>query len=151
MDLIKAALQKPISVLVALIGLAFFAVISLRVMPIDIFPKMGTPTIYVAQPYGGMSAEQMEGYLSSIYEQHFIYITGIKNMESRSIQSMSLIKLEFHEDTDMAESMAQIVAQVNRASGKMPPGTIAPFVVRYDAGNVPVGQLVFSSKTRPLS
>ena len=151
MDLIRSALRKPISVMVALIAVAFFSVITLRVMPIDIFPKMGVPTIYVAQPYGGLSPEQMEGYLSSVFEQHFIYITGIKKMESRSIQSMSLIKLEFHEDTNMAESMAQIVAQVNRASGKMPPGTIAPFVVRYDAGNVPVGQLVFSSETRPLS
>ncbi len=136
--------------MVIMLALGFFSFLTIQTMPIDIFPKVGIPTIYVAQPYGGMSPEQMEGYLSSIYEQHFIYITGISNMESRSIQGMSLIKLEFHEGTDMAESMAQVVAQVNRAGGKMPPGTIAPFVVRYDAGNVPVGQLVFSSDSRSL-
>ncbi len=136
--------------MVIMLAIGFFSFLTIRTMPIDIFPKVGIPTIYVAQPYGGMSPEQMEGYLSSIYEQHFIYITGIRNMESRSIQGMSLIKLEFHEGTNMAESMAQVVAQVNRAGGKMPPGTIAPFVVRYDAGNVPVGQLVFSSDSRSL-
>ncbi|MCH7410967.1 efflux RND transporter permease subunit [Belliella sp. DSM 111904] len=151
MDLIKLSLRKPISVMVVILAIGFFSFLTIRSMPIDIFPKVGVPTIYVAQPYGGLSPEQMEGYMTSIYEQHFIYITGISSMESRSVQGMSLIKLQFHEGTDMAESMAQIVAQVNRAGGKMPPGTIAPFVVRYDAGNVPVGQLVFSSDSRSQS
>ncbi|MFD2033394.1 efflux RND transporter permease subunit [Belliella marina] len=151
MDLIKTSLRNPISVMVVILAIGFFSFLTIRSMPIDIFPKIGSPTIYIAQPYGGLSPEQMEGYLSSVYEQHFIYITGISSMESRSVQSMSLIKLQFHEGTDMAEAMAQVVAQVNRAGGKMPPGTIAPFVVRYDAGNVPVGQLVFSSDSRSLS
>lgn len=151
MDLIKGSLRKPISVMVVVMALGFFSVLTIRTMPIDIFPKLGIPTIYVIQPYGGLSPEQMEGYLSSIYEQHFIYINGIRSMESRSIQGMSRIKLEFHEGTDMAEAMSQVVAQVNRAGGKMPPGTIAPFVVRHDAGNVPVGQLVFSSEGRSLA
>ncbi|TVP54197.1 MAG: efflux RND transporter permease subunit, partial [Mongoliibacter sp.] len=151
MDLIKLSLRKPISVMVVIFAIGFFSFLTIRSMPIDIFPKVGVPTIFVAQPYGGLSPEQMEGYLSSIYEQHFIYITGISSMESKSVQGMSVIKLQFHEGTDMAESMAQVVAQVNRAGGKMPPGTVAPFVVRYDAGNVPVGQLVFSSDSRSLS
>jgi multidrug efflux pump subunit AcrB len=151
MDLIKLSLRKPISVMVVILAIGFFAFLTIRSMPIDIFPKVGVPTIYVIQPYGGLSPEQMEGYLSSFYEQHFIYITGISSMESRSVQGMSQIKLQFHEGTDMAESMSQVVAQVNRAGGKMPPGTVAPFVVRYDAGNVPVGQLVFSSESRSLS
>jgi len=150
MDLIKASLRKPISVMVMVLALGIFSFLTIRTMPIDIFPKLEIPTIYIIQPYGGLSPEQMEGYMSSIYEQHFIYITGIRNMESRSVQSMSRIKLEFHEGTDMAEAMAQVVAQVNRAGGKMPPGTVAPFVVRYDAGNIPVGQLVFSSENRSL-
>ncbi|MBS9523997.1 efflux RND transporter permease subunit [Litoribacter alkaliphilus] len=151
MDLIKASLRKPISVMVIVLSIGFFSFLTIRSMPIDIFPELGIPTIYIAQPYGGLSPEQMEGYMTSVYEQHFIYITGISSMESRSIQGMSLIKLQFHEGTNMAEAMAQVVAQVNRAGGKMPPGTIAPFVVRYDAGNVPVGQLVFSSEERSLS
>ncbi len=151
MDLIKYSLRRPISVMVLVFGIIVFAFITIRNMPIDIFPKLGVPTIYVAQPYGGLSPEQMEGYMTSVYEQHFIYITGVQSMESRSIQSMALIKLVFHEDTDMAEALGQVVAQVNRAGGKMPPGTTAPFVIRFDAGNVPVGQLVFSSEERSLS
>ncbi len=151
MDLIGASLRKPVSVLVLAAGIVVFSVLAVKNMAIDIFPEIGNPAIYVAQPYGGLSPEQMEGFLSSVLEQHFIYVAGVKSMESRSVQGMSVIKLEFHEGTDMAEAMGQVVAQVNRAGGKMPPGTIAPFVVRQDAGNVPVGQLVFSSSTRSLS
>ena len=71
-------------------------------MPVDIFPQVGDPAIYVAQPYGGMDPAQMEGYLTYYYEYHFLYITGIDHVESKSIQGAALMKLVFHEGTDMA-------------------------------------------------
>ena len=93
----------------------------------------------------------MESYLVSYYEYHFLYVTGIEHVESRSIQSVGLVALFFHPDTDMSQALAQVVSYVERARAFMPPGTVAPFVVRYDAGSVPVGQLVFASETRNLS
>ncbi len=116
-------------------------------MPVDIFPKVGEPAIYVAQPYGGMDPAQMEGYLTYYYEYHFLYITGIDRVESKSIQGAALMKLVFHEGTDMAQAMAETVGYVNRARAFMPPGTVPPFITRFDAGSVAVGQLVFSSAT----
>ena len=116
-------------------------------MPVDIFPKVGEPAIYVAQPYGGMDPAQMEGYLTYYYEYHFLYITGIDHVESKSIQGAALMKLVFHEGTDMAQAMAETVGYVNRARAFMPPGTVPPFITRFDAGSVAVGQLVFSSAT----
>jgi multidrug efflux pump subunit AcrB len=71
-------------------------------------------------------------------------------VESRSIQGAAIIKLNFHEGTDMAQALAETVAQVNRARAFMPPGTVPPFVTRFDAGSVPVGYLVFSSDTRSV-
>ena len=65
-------------------------------MPVDIFPQVGDPAIYVAQPYGGMDPAQMEGYLTYYYEYHFLYITGIDHVESKSIQGAALMKLVFH-------------------------------------------------------
>ena len=65
-------------------------------------PQVGDPAIYVAQPYGGMDPAQMEGYLTYYYEYHFLYITGIDHVESKSIQGAALMKLVFHEGTDMA-------------------------------------------------
>ncbi|HMH32791.1 MAG TPA: efflux RND transporter permease subunit, partial [Puia sp.] len=149
--LIIAALRRPISVIVALIAIVFFAALAIQKSSIDIFPKMGAPTIYVAQTYGGLSPQQMEGFITSYYEYHFLYITGIKFVESKSVQGVSLIKLQFHEGTDMANAMAEVVSYATRARSFMPPGTLPPFVMRYDAGSVPVGQLVFSSETRSLN
>ena len=76
-------------------------------MPVDIFPKVGEPAIYVAQPYGGMDPAQMEGYLTYYYEYHFLYITGIDHVESKSIQGAALMKLVFHQGTDMSQAMAR--------------------------------------------
>jgi multidrug efflux pump subunit AcrB len=92
----------------------------------------------------------MEGYLTYYYEYHFLYITGIEHVESKSIQGVSLMKLVFHPGTDMSQAIAQVVGYVNRARAFMPPGAVGPFIVRYDAGSVPVGQLIFSSPTRSV-
>ena len=145
MKLVFAALRRPVTVVVALVALALFAYLAVRRMPADIFPKVGDPAIYVAQPYGGMDPAQMEGYLTYYYEYHFLYITGIERVESKSIQGAALMKLVFHEATDMAQAMAETVGYVNRARAFMPPGTVPPFIMRFDAGSVAVGQLVFRS------
>jgi multidrug efflux pump subunit AcrB len=147
MRLVFAALSRPVTVVVALIALALFAFIAVQRMPVDIFPKVGEPAIYVAQPYGGMDPAQMEGYLTYYYEYHFLYITGINRVESKSIQGAALMKLIFHEGTDMAQAMSETVGYANRARAFMPPGTVPPFITRFDAGSVAVGQLVFSSAT----
>src|SRR5450432_1876822 len=148
--LIRFALRRPVSILVLVLGIIIFSVLAIRKLPVDIFPAINAPTIYVSQTYAGLSPQQMEGFITSYYEYHFLYITGIKAVESKSIQGLSLIKLQFYEGTDMANAMAETVSYVNRARSFMPPGTLPPFVMRYDAGSVPVGQLVFSSSTRSL-
>jgi multidrug efflux pump subunit AcrB len=150
MWLIRAALRRPISVLVAVIAVALTAAFAVSRMRADIFPDLDLPVIYVAQPYGGMSPAQMEGFITYYYEYHFLYINGIESVESKSIQNTSLLKLTFHPGTNMAEALAQTIGYVNRARAFMPPGTVGPFIMRFDAGTVPVGYLVFRSETRSL-
>jgi len=150
MNLLQGALRKPVTVTVAVLAIVFFSALAIRNMKIDIFPSLGLPTIYVAQPYGGLSPEQMEGLVTSYYEYHFLYVTGVKFVESRSVQGAAIIKIQFQEGTDMSQAMAEIVGYVNRSRAFMPPGTVPPFITRFDAGSVPVGQLVFTSETRSL-
>src|SRR5205809_615186 len=150
MNLVQSAMRRPLTVLVGVIAVALASVLALRQMPRDIFPTLGIPTIYVAQPYGGMDPAQMEGFLTYYYEYHFLYITGIEHVESKSIQGNAIIKLQFYPGTDMSQAMSETVAYVNRARAFMPPGTVPPFVMRFDAGSVPVGNLVFSSPTRTV-
>ena len=148
MRLTLAALSRPITVMVAVLGLAVAAGLAVRRMPVDIFPTVGDPAVYVAQPYGGMDPAQMDGFLTYYYEYHFLYISGIEHIESKSIQGVALLKLVFHPGTDMNQAVAQVVGYVNRARAFMPPGAVPPFITRFDAGSVPIGQLVFSSPTR---
>jgi multidrug efflux pump subunit AcrB len=149
--LIKGALQKPISVMVAILAIVFFAVLSIRSIPVDIFPDLDLPTIYVVQPYGGMAPDQMDGFITTRYQDHFLYVSGIRDVEVKTIQGMSLIKLQFYPGTDMAQAAAEVANNVSRAKAYMPEGTVPPQVIRFDASSVPVGQLVFSSSTRSLN
>jgi multidrug efflux pump subunit AcrB len=128
--------------------IAVCALLAIERMRIDIFPNVGEKAIYVAQPYSGMDPAQMEGFLNYYFEYHFLYINGIQYVESRNIQGASLMKLVFQPDTDMADAMAQTVGYVNRARAFMPPGTVPPFITRFDAGSVPVGQLTFLGPNR---
>src|SRR5881296_3697470 len=150
MWLVLTAMRRPITIVVAVISVALASIVAIRQMKVDIFPQLGAPAIYVAQPYGGMDPSQMEGYLTYYYEYHFLFITGIEHVESKNIQGIALMKLVFHPDTDMAQAMGEVVGYVGRARAFMPPGAVPPFIMRFDAGSVPVAQLVFSSTTRSV-
>src|SRR5579871_6270897 len=146
MNPLSFALKRPVTVLAAIGAILAGSGLALIRMKIDIFPNLNLPVIYVVQPYGGMSPEQMEGLLTFHYENHFLYVSGIHHVESKNIQGFSQMKIFFHPGTDMVQAMAETVAQVNRARSFMPPGTVAPFVVRFDAGSVPVGYIVLESQ-----
>jgi multidrug efflux pump subunit AcrB len=145
MRLVLAALSRPLAVIVALIAILTGFALSLGQMRTDIFPEVGNPVIYVAQPYGGMTPAQMEGFLTYYYEYHFLYITGIQSVDSKSIQGAALMKLSFREGTNMQQAMAETVGYVTRARAFMPPGTVPPFITRFDPGSVAVGLLLFTS------
>src|SRR5215470_3816511 len=150
MWLVFAAMRRPITILVAMIAIALASFMAIRQMKVDIFPQLGAPAVYVAQPYGGMDPSQMEGFLTYYYEYHFLYIRGIHHVESKNIQSVALTKLYFHPGTDLAQALAETVNYANRAHSFMPPNTVPPFIMRFDAGSVPVGYLVFSSDTKSI-
>jgi multidrug efflux pump subunit AcrB len=151
MNLLSHVLRRPVTLLVAVGALALAALFGLGRMAKDVFPPLNVPTIYVAQPFGGMDAAQMEGFLTFYYEYHFLYITGIEHVESRNIQGAAVMKLQFHPGTDMSQAMSETIGYVNRSRAMMPPGTVPPFVMRFDAGSVPIGQLVFASETRSVA
>src|SRR5437660_9141776 len=150
MNPIVFALRHPITVMVAIAGIIVGSVLAVTRMKVDIFPSLNLPVIYVAQPYGGLDPGQMEGLITNYYEYHFLYISGIHHVESKNIQGVALMKLFFHPGTDMAQAMAETIQYVNRSRAFMPPGTVGPFVMRFDTGSVPVGYLVLSSKSKSI-
>ncbi|MGH9474804.1 MAG: efflux RND transporter permease subunit [Terriglobales bacterium] len=148
MNPIAAALRRPLTVAVAVLAVAALAAMAVLRMPMDVFPQLDAPVIYVAQPYGGMSPAEMEGYIVNYYEANFLFVSGVEQVESRSVQNIGLIKLSFHPGTNMSQAAAETTSYIARALAYMPSGTVPPFVMRYDAGSLPVGDLILSSANR---
>src|SRR5580698_7498891 len=148
MGLIRLALRKPITILVLVAGLLFFGIGAVQTIKIDIFPKLDLPVIYISHPYGGFTPDQMETYFGKQYVNLLLYVGGVKSIESRNIQGLTLIKLTFYEGTNMAQAAAEVTSYTNRAQASFPPGSQPPFILRFDASTLPVGQLVLSSPTR---
>ncbi|HEY0653423.1 MAG TPA: efflux RND transporter permease subunit [Chryseosolibacter sp.] len=148
MNLIRLALQKPISVLVLVAGLFFFGVLAIRDIKVDILPKMNLPVIYIAHPFGGYTPNQMETYFAKQYINILLFANGVKSIETKNIQGLTLMKLTYYEGTNMAQAAAELSALSNRIQAIFPPGSNPPFVIRFDASSLPVGQLVLSSPIR---
>src|ERR1700691_2066162 len=128
MWLIRIALRRPITVIVLVVALAFSSVLAIMRTRVDIFPNLDLPVIYVAQPYGGMSPQQMEGFVSYYYEYHFLYINGIESVEAKSITGASLLRLTFHPGTNMSDALAQTISYVNWPGAFMLPEPSLPLL-----------------------
>jgi multidrug efflux pump subunit AcrB len=150
MNPIVFALRRPVTVMMLVLALGLGGSYSIVRMQKDIFPALNQPLLYVIHNYGGMDPKQIEGLITNQYELFFQYVNNVEHVESRSIQSMVMLKLFFQPGTDMAEATTQTVAYCNRALSIMPVGSLPPYVVRLDAGSLPVGYLVFESKNRPI-
>src|ERR1700743_2237105 len=148
MGLIRLALRKPITILVLVAGLFFFVISAIRSIKIDIFPDLNLPVIYISHPYGGYTPDQMEAYFGKQYVNLLLYVSGVKSIETRNITGLTLMKLTFYEGTNMAQAAAEVTAYVTRAQASFPPGSQPPFILRFDASTLPVGQLVLSSPIR---
>ena len=148
MNLIRSALRKPITILVFVTGLFFFGINAVRNIKVDIFPNLNLPVIYISHPYGGFTPTQMEAYFAKNYISLLLYVSGVKNIETRNIQGLTLIKLTFYEGTNMAQAASEVTAFTNRAQAIFPPGSQPPFILRFDASTLPIGQLVLSSPQR---
>jgi multidrug efflux pump subunit AcrB len=148
MGLIRTALRKPISVLVLVAGLVFFGISAVRTIKVDIFPQMNLPVIYISHPFGGYTPSQMEAFFGKQYINILLFVNGIKTIETKNTQGLTLMKITFYPHTNMAQAAAELSAFCNRAQAIFPQGSQPPFIIRFDASTLPVGQLVLSSPTR---
>ncbi|GAA0549650.1 efflux RND transporter permease subunit [Chitinophaga japonensis] len=148
MNLIRFALRKPITILVLVAGLFFFGIKAVNTIKIDIFPKLDLPVIYLSHPFGGYTATQMESFFGKQYINILLFVNGVKSIETKNIQGLTLIKINFYPGTNMAQAAAEVSAFSNRIQAIFPPGSNPPFIIRFDASTLPVGQLVLSSDKR---
>lgn len=132
-------------------AIGYFSFLTVKKINVDIFPEIESPAIYIAMPYGGLTPSYMDGFMANEFQKVLIFVSGVKDIEFKSIQGFTLIKLSFYAGTDMAQSAGEVSTQVSRAIGFLPPGSVPPQVVRFDGSSLPIGQLVFESKKRSIS
>ena len=148
MGIVRFALRFPHTFYVLAALIAFLGVTAIRSMPTDIFPQIDIPVVTVIWSYTGLSTPEMEQRVST-YSQYSISsnVTGIKNMESQTLNGISVQKIYFQPDVNLDLAIAQIVSATNAIRALMPPGIQPPIIVQFNASSVPVLQLTLTSNT----
>src|SRR5580704_17853344 len=150
MWIVRLALRRPYTFVVAAMLVAILGVLTILRMSTDIFPEINIPVIAVAFNYSGMTPGDMEQRIVYQFERILpTTVAGIEHTESQSLNGISVIKIFFHPNVDIQESVAQVTAISQTALRQLPPGTQPPLIIRYSASDVPIIQLGMSSDRLP--
>src|SRR5271166_2266751 len=132
------ALRNPYVIIVGALAITILGITAFTQMPVDVFPNIKIPSVVVATFYQGMPPLDMEDNITFRYERFFTLGSNIAHIESRSLAGVSIIKVYFQPGTDVATAAAQMGTLAMADLGIMPPGTLPPLVLQYDASSLPV-------------
>ncbi len=150
MELVRVALRRPYTIAVLSLLVLLLGGLAVTRMVVDFFPKIDIPVVFVGWNYPGLSAEEMERRVIIISERAYsTTVNGIERIESNCIPGIGLVKVYFHQGTDLGASIAQINAVNGTILRILPPGITPPLIIQYDPATVPIVQMVLSSKTIP--
>ncbi|HEY4305529.1 MAG TPA: efflux RND transporter permease subunit [Gemmatimonadaceae bacterium] len=149
MWLVYLALKRPYTFVCTSILILIFGIVAILRMPIDIFPAINIPVVSVIWQYAGLSPSEMEQRVVTLAERVYSsYVNDIEHIESQTMAGMSVIKVYFQPDANVDAGMAQITAASQGVTRNMPPGMSPPFMIRFNATDVPIMQLSLSSPKR---
>ena len=148
MWIVRLALRRPYTFVVMALLIALLGGAAIVSMPVDIFPYIDIPVVSVVWIYNGLSAEEMEKRVVTIYERTLTTtVNDIEHIESQSYNGVSVVRLFFQPNVKIDMAVAQVTAISQTLLRILPPGIFPPSVVKYDASSVPVLQLGLQSKT----
>ena len=142
----RFAIRNPYFIVVICLIIAVVGVTSLKRMPVDMFPAMNIPVVVVATFYSGMPPEQIETDITSRFERFFTLGSGIEHIESRSLPGVSVIKVYFQPGTDPDSAVTTISNLAMAQLRRLPPGTLPPVVLKFDASSLPVCLVTFKGE-----
>jgi HAE1 family hydrophobic/amphiphilic exporter-1 len=142
----RFAIRNPYFIVVVCLIIAVVGVTSLKRMPVDMFPAMNIPVVVVATFYSGMPPEQIETDITSRFERFFTLGSGIEHIESRSLPGVSVIKVYFQPGTDPDSAVTTISNLAMAQLRRLPPGTLPPVVLKFDASSLPVCLVTFKGE-----
>jgi HAE1 family hydrophobic/amphiphilic exporter-1 len=140
------AIRNPYFIVVICLMIAVVGVSSLVRMPVDMFPSMNIPVVVVATFYSGMPPEQIETDITSRFERFFTLGSGIEHIESRSLPGVSVIKVYFQPGTNPDSAVTTISNLAMAQLRRLPPGTLPPVVLKFDASSLPVCLVTFKGE-----
>ena len=134
----RFSIRNPYFIVTVCLVLLIVGAVSMKQMPVDLFPAINLPEVVVATFYSGMPPEDIETDITDPLERFFTLASGIDHMESRSLLGVSIIKVYFqpgtNADADVTELSNLALADLKR----LPPGTLPPVVLKFDASSLPV-------------
>ncbi len=134
----KFALSYPYFIIMLCLVVAVVGVTTVVRMPVDLFPQIDIPVVVVATFYAGMPPQQIEGDITNTFERFFTLGSNIDHIESRSLTGVSLIKIYFKPGTDANAALSNIANLALADLRRLPPGTLPPVVLQFDASSLPV-------------
>ena len=132
------AIRYPFFILMICLAIAVVGVTTVARMPVDLFPEIKIPVVVVATFYNGMPPEQIEANITNPFERFFTLGSGIDHIESRSLTGVSLIKVYFQPGTNADAAVTSISNLAMAQLRRLPPGTLPPVVLKFDASSLPV-------------
>lgn len=138
MSMSRFSVRFPYFIVVLCLIVSVLGVTSLARMPVDLFPKVKIPVVVVATFFSGMPPEQIENDITGRFERFFTLGSGIDHIESRSLPGVSLIKIYFQPGTDPDSAVTTISNLAMANLRRLPPGTLPPVVLKFDASSLPV-------------
>src|SRR6516164_7101496 len=132
------SIRNPYFIIVVCLVLAVVGVTSVVRMPVDLFPSINLPEVVVATFYSGMPPQDIETDITNPLERWFTLASGIDHMESRSLLGVSIIKVFFQPGTDADADTTQLSNLALADLKRLPPGTLPPVVLKFDASSLPV-------------
>src|SRR5678816_4270181 len=140
------AIRNPYFIVVLCLVIAIVGAVSLVRMPVDMFPTMNIPVVVVATFYSGMPPQQIETDITSRFERFFTLGSGIEHIESRSLPGVSIIKVYFQPGTNADSAVTTISNLAMAQLRRLPPGTLPPVVLKFDASSLPVCLVTFKGE-----
>ena len=134
----KFALAYPYFIIMVCLVVAVVGVTTVVRMPVDLFPEINIPVVVVATFYAGMPPQQIEADITNTFERFFTLGSNIDHIESRSLTGVSLIKIYFQPGTDSNAALSNIANLAMADLRRLPPGTLPPVVLKFDASSLPV-------------
>ena len=147
MWIVRLALNRPYTFIVASILIVVLGISSIATTPTDIFPNIDIPVVTVIWSYSGLPAKEMEERVTTFSEFVMAVVNDVKSIDSQTVNGASVIKISFQPQVRIDAAMSQVGAAVNSIRFRMPPGVNPPWILRFSASTVPIIQLSLSSDT----